>query len=460
MHKLLFFNKDNGGVNYFRTETPAIQLKSDYSDIFDISIKNSLKNETNIDEIVDELSVYDIIHYHRSFVNNIELNLSIINKLKDKNIILIYDIDDYWVLDITHLLYTQAINSKLKELTISNIVNADYVTTTTDHFLNEIIKYNKNVLVLKNSVNPNISPQFVNNNKFNRDVVNITYLGGSSHLYDLKLIEGTINILNSDKELKNKFKIILGGFDTSGIINEKIMNPEFIKSIKILNLYTNDFINQFKKHKGDIEKIKGLPKEVIDAFKNKVFIYKKRNITPKESIYYKYENILTDNYRLLNNDTTYLNYLNKFTKEKYINENKVNYVRRWTAKTNEYAKILDETDILLAPLVDNKFNNYKSNLKQVEAVTRKLPIVCSDVLPYNVDGINGVNCILIKNKKNQAKHWAKALKKLILDENYRKELGNKLYEDIYEEYNLINVTKKRVELYTSLINKKEDELVS
>jgi glycosyltransferase involved in cell wall biosynthesis len=164
---------------------------------------------------------------------------------------------------------------------------------------------------------------------------------------------------------------------------------------------------------------------------------------------------LTDSYRLIDKDREYINYLNKFTKEKYVNESDVQYIRRWTAKPNEYAYMLDETDILLAPLVDNKFNNMKSNLKQVEASTRKLPIICSDVVPYNVDGVNGENCFLIKSTKNEARTWFRALKKLIVDPELRTSMGNKLYEDFNEKYSLENVNNKRVNLYKSLINKKE-----
>lgn len=454
MVKLLFLNRDKGGVNYFRTETPAIQLQNDYSNDFDITLKNSFKDES-IENIIDELSGYDIIHYHRTFVNDIEKNTNIINTLKNNGTTLILDIDDYWELDKTHPLYQYSLKINLKGITISNLINVDHVTTTTDIFAHEIRKYNKNVTVLKNGVNSQLLPQYRNNNKKDRDIVNITYVAGSSHLNDLTLLNGVVNLLNSDMSLKNKFRIILAGFDINGTINERVVNPDFIKAIKILNLYNNNFITKMKKFNGDITKIKEIPQQIKEVFKDKVYINKQRDIKPNESVYYKYEAILTDNGKLLNNDREYINYLNKFTKEKYIKEHSVNYIRRWTAKPNEYAKVLDETDILIAPLVDNKFNNLKSNLKQVEAATRKLPIVCSDVLPYNVDGINDENCILIKPSKNQQRDWARSLKKLILDKDYRERIGNKLYDDLSLEYNLVNVTEKRVELYKTLVSKNE-----
>ncbi|MFW6246599.1 MAG: hypothetical protein ACOC22_00285, partial [bacterium] len=108
-----------------------------------------------------------------------------------------------------------------------------------------------------------------------------------------------------------------------------------------------------------------------------------------------------------------------------------------------------------APLADNKFNRMKSNLKQVECWTRKLPIICSDIPPYNVDGKHMQNCILIPlkpNEKHAHKNWKKYLKKLILDADLRKRLGEQLYEDFKEKYNLKNVTEKRAEFYLNTCN--------
>lgn len=451
--KILFFNRDTGGVNYFRTETPAIQLRNEYSDLFDVTIKNKLVGVT-VEDIVKELSDYDIIHYHRTIINDVNTNKSIMSELKNRGIKLVMDIDDYWELDQSHPLYLQSIKTNLKGVSIQNMLDADIVTTTTEHFAEEIKKYNKNVVVLYNSVNDTLQPQYKNNNKFDREIVNITYVGGSSHLNDINMLHGVINILNGDPQLKGKFKVILGGFDTNGSISEKMVNPDFIKALKLLNLYNNNIINQLKRYDGNLSKIKEIPNNVKEMFKNGIYVTNKRDIKPQESVYYQYEKILTDNYNLINKDNEYLTYLNKFTKEKYIKEDKVSYVRRWTTKPNEYAKILDETDILIAPLVDHKFNNMKSNLKQLEASTRKLPIVCSNVVPYNVEG-NESNCILIKNKKNQDKDWAKALKSLILNPELRKELGENLYNDFKEKYDLKNVTKLRADLYKELVLKNE-----
>jgi glycosyltransferase involved in cell wall biosynthesis len=149
----------------------------------------------------------------------------------------------------------------------------------------------------------------------------------------------------------------------------------------------------------------------------------------------------------------YLQWLMNFERNvKYENEG--NFGRRWTQKANTYATVLDESDIVIAPLADNKFNYCKSNLKQIECWTRKLPIVCSDIPPYNVDGKHMENCVLIPAEKNARKYWQKYLKKLILDTDLRKQLGENLYNDFKEKYHLANVTKDRVAFYKEALNKK------
>ena len=73
--------------------------------------------------------------------------------------------------------------------------------------------------------------------------------------------------------------------------------------------------------------------------------------------------------------------------------------------------------------------------------------------PYNIDGRHMENCVLIPTEKNARKYWQKYLKKLILDADLRKQLGEQLYEDFKDEYNLATVTKKRADFYKAAVAK-------
>ena len=185
-----------------------------------------------------------------------------------------------------------------------------------------------------------------------------------------------------------------------------------------------------------------------NEFRGRVFITEEHELDSKESTYYQYEKILTNNHKIIKNPD-YIQWLGNFDRNRKY-ENEGNFGRRWTEKPNAYAKVLDESDIVIAPLADNMFNRMKSNLKQVECWTRKLPIICSDMPPYNVDGKHMENCVLIPVRKNSHKDWVKYLKKLILDADLRKQLGEQLHEDFKEKYNLSNVTKKRASFYKEI----------
>jgi len=450
--RILYYCLDSAGVNYFRMSTPAQELERNHSDEFYVEINPQL--DFNDPKIVDYLKTFHIIHYHRQFLGETAQMLKLAEELRKSGTILIVDIDDYWKLHKLHPFYAMSLEKNLQLPIIENLKIADYVTTTTDLFASEIRKVTgkDNVNVFYNSVDPVWMKQFQNNWKPDPDgLIRITYAGGSSHMVDVQQLSGVINVLNANPETKGKFKITIAGWDTEGSTTDITFNQEFSAELQKKGLWTHDIVKAINKHKGDVDMIPKISQELKNKYRGKVFNSKQRDIQSQESIYLVYEKILTDNHKIIENPD-YLQWLMNF--ERNVNyENEGNFARRWTQKANTYAQVLDETDIVIAPLANNEFNFMKSNLKQVECWTRKLPIVCSDIPPYNVHGRHMENCILIPAEKNAHKYWKKYLKKLILDADLRKQLGEQLYEDFKVEYNLADVTKKRAEFYKAVVAK-------
>lgn len=450
--RILFYNLDNAGVNYFRTLTPAMEIDRNHGDEFYTEINPQL--DFNDPKIIDYLKSFHIIHYHRQFLYETKQMVKLAEELRKSGTVLICDIDDYWQLHKKHPFYGLSVEKKLHIPILENLKIADYVTTTTDLFAAEIRKVTgkDNVKVFYNSVDPTWMKQFQNNWKPDPDgLVRITYMAGSSHMVDLEQLEGVMNVLSNDSDLKGKFKVILAGWDTEGNTTDIIFNQEFGNELQKRGLWTPEMVKAINNSRGNVDALPNLPEDIKNKYRDKIFKYEQRDIKSTESVYLYYERILTDNHRMITNDD-YKQWLMNFERNvQYPNEG--NFARRWTQKANNYARVLDETDIVIAPLADNTFNRMKSNLKQVECWTRKLPIVCSDIPPYNVHGRHLENCILIPAKKNAHKYWQKYLKRLILDADLRKKLGEQLYEDFKEEYNLANVTKKRVEFYKAVVAK-------
>ena len=66
---------------------------------------------------------------------------------------------------------------------------------------------------------------------------------------------------------------------------------------------------------------------------------------------------------------------------------------------------------------------------------------------------NGKTGILVKN--DDPKGWYKALRKLILEPEYRQELANNLHEFVKDKYNVDTVAKTRADFYKEIIAKKK-----
>jgi glycosyltransferase involved in cell wall biosynthesis len=296
--------------------------------------------------------------------------------------------------------------NKINEKIVANLKVASYVTTTTEIFANEIRKFNKNVVVFPNAINPN-EPQF-KEPTLESDRLRIGWLGGSSHLHDIQLLDQPFGkIIN----LKDKIQFVLCGFDTRGTVTE-------------INQQTGE--------------------------------HKKRDILPHETVWAQYEKIFTQSHSLVSED--YKKYLLKYTQEVYPNQYDESYVRVWTQPVTSYAKNYSKFDVSLAPIKNTMFNRMKSQLKVIEAGFYKKALIASDLGPYTIDlkhcldhgnFVDG-NAMLVNENRNHS-DWAKYIKKLVDNPNLVNDMGERLYETVKDTYDLNNVTKNRAEYYKSLI---------
>lgn len=379
-----------GGCFKYRSVDCHLNLMKNYPDEFNVDFVDEIPFDK------EYIQRYQIIQIHRL------IDEKTLNFLKTIDIKIVCDLDDYWEINNGNN------SSKLSnQLTINLLQKADLVTCTTGNLAIFLKKYNKNVEVLPNAVDPN-EKQFINK-KIESDKIRFGYLGGSTHLEDVKLLT---NFGQRFNEIKNG-QIILCGYDIRGIVTE-------------------------------INKVTGEQKS--------------RYITPEESIYLKYEKILTNNYQNLSKD--YIQFLNEYKDiddSQFKNES---YKRIWTKPITTYATTYNQIDISLAPLVYNNFNAFKSQLKIIEAGFHHIPIIASNICPYNIDLINyrrdggeidpKGNALLVDKNKNH-KNWFKYAKLLADNEELRFELGEKLYEAVKDEYNQNNVSIKRMQLYKHLV---------
>ena len=398
---VLVLPSDKSGVGKFRSVDPHVMLQNMYPDDFHIDIDYEPK-------VMDQnyWKKYQIVHVHRNIGQTYEETPNLIEWLKLNGIIVIVDIDDYWLPTKEHPIHQLIIQNKIHEKIMNNLKVASYVTTTTKLFADEIRKYNKNVEVFANAINPK-DPQF-NEETLPSDKIRVGWLGGSSHLHDLKLMSGFVSKLSP---LQDKLQYYVCGFDTRGTVTE--INKETGQQTQ-------------------------------------------RAIKPEETVWARYEEIFTDNYKIVT--PKYKEFLSKFEEKDFFGLENENYVRVWTRPVTTYAKNYSKFDISLAPIQNHIFNRMKSQLKVIEAGFYKKALIASNVGPYTIDLKHALdkgqftdgNALLV-NESNNHSDWAKNIKKLVENPNMIVDLGERLYETVKDRYDLNNVTKERAEFYKSLI---------
>jgi glycosyltransferase involved in cell wall biosynthesis len=402
--RVLVVPSDRTGVGYYRSTKPHMTLEKNYPDEFHVDIDFEPKLNDK-----EWLSKYDIVHYHRN-LGSFETMQSTLDRLDELGIVSFMDIDDYWAPGNHHPAHMMIKQAGLDKKIPNNIRLSKNVITTTDVFAEEISKLNKNVYVLPNAIDPT-EKQFQNETK-KSDRIRIGWLGGSSHLEDLKLLKGLVTKLKGDK-LIDKVQFVLCGYDTRGMVT------------------------------------------TIDQ---KTGQQTQRPIKPHESVWYEYEKIFTDDFKIVSPE--YKAFLHEFSKSDYPDVNNEPYRRVWTKPISTYASNYNMFDISLAPLVTHTFNKVKSQLKVIEAGFHKKALVAQDFGPYKIDltsakdkggefNDNG-NALLVDTAKNH-KQWYQHLKYLITNPDKIEVLGNRLYETVKDTYSVDSVTAKRRELYLKVL---------
>jgi len=399
--KVLCLPSDASGVGKFRSVDPHVKLQNLYPNDFHVDIDYTPKIEDD-----NYWKKYQIVHFHRTIGQDYDSCPALIEKLKGMGIVVVGDIDDYWLPTKEHPIHQLIIQNKLHEKIIKNLKVCSYVITTTEIFANEIRKFNNNVVVFPNAIDPNES-QF-KEPTLSSDKIRVGWLGGSSHLHDLKLMDGTISKLSP---LQDKLQYFVCGFDIRGSVTE-------------LNKQTGEKTQ--------------------------------RPIKPEETVWIKYEKIFTNDYKIIT--PKYKEFLDKFEDGTYNGWENENYVRVWTKPVTSYAKNYSKFDISLAPIQNHIFNRMKSQLKVIEAGFYKKALIASNVGPYTIDLKHALhqgkftdgNALLV-NENNNHSDWAKNIKKLVDNPSMIVDLGERLYETVSVKYNLNFVTAERASFYKSLI---------
>ena len=407
---VLVVPSDSYGVGLYRSKRPHEKLQELYGDDFDVEI-NMNPNWADF----PSFEKYDIIHFHKGLFNDEGQKIfhNALRYFKEHNITTVMDIDDNWDVGQFHPLYLSNKSIKAPEKITTNFTLVDYVTTTTKIFANKIKKWNKNVYIFPNAIDPD--EEQYQPIKYPSDRIRFGFVMGSSHERDMEQIKGLAEKL-VNAGLKDKIQLVLCGYDLRGTIT---------------------MVDKDGKPTGQ------------------------RPIEPKESVWYRYEQNLTKDYSLISPE--YKEFLQQFIpNSQYPGVRDEFYRREWTKDVNNFATHYRNIDVLLAPLDTNSFNEVKSELKFAEAGFTKTAIICTDYGPYTIGSRSLLkkggeidpegNCILIDPLKAH-KAWVKAIKKLVDNPELIKLLQNNMYEHVKDIYDINKVTERRAKWYKEIVKK-------
>ena len=141
--------------------------------------------------------------------------------------------------------------------------------------------------------------------------------------------------------------------------------------------------------------------------------------------------------------------LNYSVNYKYYKEfqSQINY--KEVTNLKKLLQIISNVDIILAPLENNIFNAAQNEIKWVEAALVKVPTVASNF---------GVFKQVIKDKEtgilcSELNDWYISLKNLIINENFRKKLGENAYTFCKNKYNTLYTANYFSNFINSISNK-------
>lgn len=106
----------------------------------------------------------------------------------------------------------------------------------------------------------------------------------------------------------------------------------------------------------------------------------------------------------------------------------------------DYYAAYKEADICLIPLLKSEFNQYKSNLKVLEAANMGLPCIVSNVHPYKDMPL------IYVDKPND---WVKQIKRLVGSRKAQKEAANELQEYCEKHFNFYKINEHRKQILCS-----------
>lgn len=184
MKILVVIPKEINGVTHHRLNAPFKRIAAQVN----VTRVHNIDNVTHL-----QLRGFDLV-----ILSRLEGSLDVdgnIAKMKACEIPYILDIDDYWQLNLDHMMRHAYEKNNVSEKIIKYINGAAQVWTTQKYFADIISKFNKNVVVIPNAIDTT-EPQWHLKEISERKKYTFGWIGGIHHFPDLELIKPALKRVN------------------------------------------------------------------------------------------------------------------------------------------------------------------------------------------------------------------------------------------------------------------------
>lgn len=214
--RILTVGARQSGVSYHRLFIPTMYMPKEYAMLTDTITEEELEKG------------YNILYINRYIMGMEAEQLSAYREKYGFKIIV--DIDDYWHLDVWHMLHSTYPVQRI----IDHIKIADIVTCTNEKLYNELIKINKIVYILPNAL-PYGDDQFTDD-VTESDKVRFLWAGSATHEKDIAILKRPMQRIASDPFIKSKAHFQICGYEPENTIKTPIwhrMIDNFLCSFKV-----------------------------------------------------------------------------------------------------------------------------------------------------------------------------------------------------------------------------------
>lgn len=190
--RIIAFASKNAGPSYHRIIAPMLLLPD-----VEVLVTNDL-NEAHFEKGCD------LVMYNRILPDQPMAKLKELQKQYGFKICV--DVDDFWELDESHVLYQLYQEDKFAENQIKHLKEADVVLTTHSRLADEIYPYNKNVHVCPNAI-PKKGQFAIEREPYY--LIRLFWQGSDTHGDDIKMLANPIQQLNG---ISPKIKMVMAGY--------------------------------------------------------------------------------------------------------------------------------------------------------------------------------------------------------------------------------------------------------